>query len=190
LRETRAGCTTSAWLTRGCERRGEVSRRAAARVRCGHGRGRHGRERMLPRPAGARGAAGYREPSEGRVKIENSCARNGPPDYNCATDMCGICARVASLMLSIAIALPCADKTLRIAPGPNILVNGSHPELFHAEIWFAAEPNHANRLMGGSMAYDVKKDVHRSIAYVSLDGAAAAAAAGGAGARRDRSAIH
>jgi len=62
------------------------------------------------------------------------------------------------------------DRSPRIAVGPNILVSKDHPEFFHGELWFTADPGHAQRLMGGSMAYDVAKDISYSIAYVSVDG--------------------
>src|SRR5947209_1729435 len=69
-----------------------------------------------------------------------------------------------------ATALVSQHRIPDIKVGADVLVSKDHSDLFHAETWFAADPNNAKRLTAASMAYDVATDVTYSTAYVSLDG--------------------
>lgn len=69
-----------------------------------------------------------------------------------------------------ATSTPSEARVRVMIPGRNVQVSRDRPDVYHAELWGAADPNDSRRLILGSMAYNAQTQKDHSIAYVSQDG--------------------
>src|SRR5437763_1015065 len=76
--------------------------------------------------------------------------------------------RLVSLgWLMCAMALP---GLAQITVGPSVQVSKAHPDRYHAEMGWIADPKNPKRILGGSMMWDPEEGTPHALAYLTDDG--------------------